>query len=65
MGIKSHLRTADFGFLDRCSCLRLVLAEYYAQFPDSSPSPGIYGSFGVKEIIEGSVGISLEVLLGP
>ena len=37
--------------------------EYYAQFPDSSLSPGIYGSFGVKQIIEGIVGISLELCL--
>ena len=36
-------------------------AEYYAQFPNRSPSPCVCGSFGVKQIIEGSVGISLEL----
>ena len=61
LGIKSCLRTDDFGSFDWCGCLRLILAEYYAQFPNSSPSPGIYGSFGVQHIIEGSVGICPEL----
>ena len=35
--------------------------EYYAQFPGSSPSPGIYGSFGVQQITKGFVDISPEL----
>ena len=35
--------------------------EYYAKFPNSSLSPGVYGSFFVKQIIKGFVSISPEL----
>ena len=61
MGIKSHLRAGSFGFSDKLCCLGLILAENYAQFPNSSLPTGIHGYFGGQQIVEGFVAICPEL----
>ena len=60
-GCQESLESRQLGFFHRFGCWGLILAEYYAQFPDGSLPTGIYGCFGGQQILKGFVGICPEL----